>query len=1324
MNKLLQVASLFSVGVSLSVFGATGDTYVWTGAEDGRWMNAANWTLNGNPATVPPGIPMSEVTTSAAKVDTISAAGLARKGEKVEFGAITTANTTIDFDGLYSIGQITVKAGAPTYTFGTSSSQIMPIESDSTGKLVLESGLENMPVMTAVFSLGAAATTRDTTVFVENNTGKEFTLADIGDIRSTTADNWGFSYLYLRGTGNVRLAGSHVYDQGKAQTGIRIETQVPKLTVASTLEYVSALGFSSANKNVEILKGGKVVFSTLNSNRIYATVSGCSITGEGVLEFKGNPTAAGTNRARLEISKNCVLEIAAVFEMTAVYGNGAEADVNIYGNNNVYDQNGTVYFSGTNRARGAFAFIDGDRTCKVGPEGLAADGTVKFHANGTLATVWTNAATLARTFAVSNGCTACIGNAGTDTLTANLTVTPLGENASVWLGAKALTAPIDLNASLPAGGDVGLMIDGTATVRPSSATLAGVTAICLKGGTLDASAVPNWSPTVPVTFDTGAARIVVPDGETYVFSSLARTVGKSSGTLDIACGSGRVKISGAAAGAAPAGVTVNGLAAEIRGDGTVAPVAPATDVNIAAHGDVVPNVPTQTVGITTDGTGGNDTLAAAATAVKALIHETSADATVEIGGNANLAAEKVTLAGFSGNLNLGTDGDLGTFGAEGSEVQLENLDTASDLKVNAKLAKDVRVVVDGTTRAPVLAGGSAGTNSIVTKTGTLKVAGNHTFTFDLVAASTNRQCASANPADWPTVRFDGAKDVVIGERGMHAGYAFKTSGYASESTRGRIVVTNSLLRNEDVNRAAYSKNGTWSDEFHSIVIGNRCSGLMEIQAGAVISNRLVVGAPSGGNRGFGAVWQTGGEMAALGDYSGDYALHCSGVGLTSSEGFYALSGGRLVSLGYFAIGQTSACGILRQTGGSFAVDRHPANVSGTEYKSLHISGSNDGEGLYWISGGTCDVAGNVLMCGGYYTTASARATLTVDGTANFDAHANGICMINTGRQNQRLEYPHHSTVNINGGGTLRAAGFYDRSRDPYGIDPANRFVAVGFNGGTFKAGANGKAIFHNDSSWLHGSAAYSIDHVIVYPGGMTVDTDGKTGNFIDVPLEGASGGGVTAVDFSVSDLPAAYQNYHMPPYVTITGDGVGAEAAVDWDPATRTIKGVTILSAGIGYAHATANLHMGTPNNNAGRQLYAVEVPCTVAANAKTGSFTKKGEGDLTLEAVNTYGGDTVLAGGVLRVAVTGALPDGSALVPQGGILEVASGVTLPGEITVKLQNPDKKAKYDIIRFAGEVPATLPAFTVEGADSPKWRVVAVGKTLRVSYSKGFEVIFQ
>ena len=1318
MKKLLQVAGLFLVGAALNAFGAAGDTYVWTGAEDGRWMNAANWTLNGNPATVPPGVPMSEVTTSAAKVDTILSAGLARKGEKVEFGPIATANTTIDFDGLYSIGQITVKAGAPTYTFGTSSSQIVPIESGS--KLILESELENMPVMTAVFSFGAAATTRDTTVYIENNTDREFTLYDIGDVRSTTADTWGFSYLYLRGTGNVRFAGSHVYDQGKVQTGLRIDTQVPKVTVAAALEYVSALGVAAANANIEILKDCRVVFSTLNSNRIYATKTGGSITGEGLLQFKGGPTKEGTNRARFDISKNCELEIAVAFDMIADYGTGIP-DVNLYGNNNVYDQNGTAYFSGTNRALGAFAFIDGDRICKVGPEGLTADGTVRFYASGTLATVWTNAATLTRTFAVSNGCTACIGNAGTGTLMANLTVTTLGENASVWLGAKALTDSIDLNASLPADGDIGLLIDGAATVRPSSATLAGVAAICLKGGMLDASAIPNWSPTVPVTFDTGAATITVPDGETYVFSSLARTAGKSSGTLNIACGTGRVKIAGASAGAAPTGVTVNGLAAEIRDDGMVVPVVPATDVHIAARGDVVPNAPAQTVGIMTDGTGGNDTLATSATAVKALVHGAAADATVEIGENANLAAAKVTLAGFAGNLDIGANGDLGTFGAEGSEVQLENLDTATDLKVNARLAKDVRVVVDGSVRAPILAGGSVGTNSIVTKTGMLKVAGARTLVFDLVAASTNRQCASANPADWPTVRFDGAKDVVIGERGMHAGYAFMTSGYSSEFTRGRIVVTNSLLRNENINRAAYPKTDTWTDEFHSIVVGNRCSGLMEIQEGAVISNRLVVGAPMGGNRAFGAVWQTGGEMAALGDYSGNPAAYSSGIGITSGEGFYALSGGRLVSLGRFAIGHGSACGILRQTGGVFAVGRHPANVSGTEYKDLNISGGNSGEGLYWISGGKCDAEGSILMSGGYYSTSSSRAILTVDGTATFDAHENGICMVNTGNQNYKLSYPHHSTVNINGGGTLRAAGFNDRSRDPYNVDPTNRFVAVGFNGGTFKTGADSKAIFHDNSSWLHGSAAYSIDHVIVYSGGMTVDTDGKTGNFIDVPLEGASGGGVVAVDFVP---PAAYQDFHIPPFVSITGDGVGATAAVDWDPATRTIKGVTILSAGIGYTYATANFHMGPPDNSANRQLYAVEMPCTIAANANTGSFTKKGEGDLTLEAVNTYGGDTVLAGGVLRVAVTGALPDGSALVPQGGILEVSSGVTLPGEITVKLQNPDKSAKYDIIRFAGDVPATLPAFTIEGTDSSKWRVVTVGKTLRVSYNKGFKLIFR
>ena len=111
------------------------DTYVWTGAGgDNAWMTAANWSVGGVTATRAPGVPDSEVTSGRHRKDTISEDGLARLGENVEFGEIANDNTTIDLTGLYSIGNITIKEGAPVYTFGTSSEQTLPLENGKTDR--------------------------------------------------------------------------------------------------------------------------------------------------------------------------------------------------------------------------------------------------------------------------------------------------------------------------------------------------------------------------------------------------------------------------------------------------------------------------------------------------------------------------------------------------------------------------------------------------------------------------------------------------------------------------------------------------------------------------------------------------------------------------------------------------------------------------------------------------------------------------------------------------------------------------------------------------------------------------------------------------------------------------------------------------------------------------------------------------------------------------------------------------------------------------------------------------------------------------------------
>ncbi|MBO7685122.1 MAG: hypothetical protein J6V72_01980, partial [Kiritimatiellae bacterium] len=43
------------LGVLACCWSVAADEYVWTGAADGFWTNAANWTVSGAVATQPPG---------------------------------------------------------------------------------------------------------------------------------------------------------------------------------------------------------------------------------------------------------------------------------------------------------------------------------------------------------------------------------------------------------------------------------------------------------------------------------------------------------------------------------------------------------------------------------------------------------------------------------------------------------------------------------------------------------------------------------------------------------------------------------------------------------------------------------------------------------------------------------------------------------------------------------------------------------------------------------------------------------------------------------------------------------------------------------------------------------------------------------------------------------------------------------------------------------------------------------------------------------------------------------------------------------------------
>ena len=101
----------------------------------------------------------------------------------------------------------------------------------------------------------------------------------------------------------------------------------------------------------------------------------------------------------------------------------------------------------------------------------------------------------------------------------------------------------------------------------------------------------------------------------------------------------------------------------------------------------------------------------------------------------------------------------------------------------------------------------------------------------------------------------------------------------------------------------------------------------------------------------------------------------------------------------------------------------------------------------------------------------------------------------------------------------------------------------------------------------------------------------------------------------------------------------------------------------------------------------------------------------------------TILEGGTLRLGVTGALPDGTTVVYNGGALAVADGVAL-GNLTVSLPKISPDTRYTLATFEGAAPGTAPAVTVEGVSDPRWQVRIGGHKLLLSYTKGAVVIFR
>ncbi len=199
------------VGLALSVaatVSAAPTEYVWTGAQDAYWTNAANWTVGGAVATDAPGV---RFLTKGPDWQTFT-----NMNATASFGAVAGgAPTTINLDGLFFVSNLVVKAGAPKYTFGTAG-QYLGLAHEG-GRFTVEKGAA-APTVAGVYgflwypgmkeSKPDTYDTPDEARFVNESEG-ELVLSNFGNT-SPNAPSSGIGgtwcrFIGLGGTGDIRI---------------------------------------------------------------------------------------------------------------------------------------------------------------------------------------------------------------------------------------------------------------------------------------------------------------------------------------------------------------------------------------------------------------------------------------------------------------------------------------------------------------------------------------------------------------------------------------------------------------------------------------------------------------------------------------------------------------------------------------------------------------------------------------------------------------------------------------------------------------------------------------------------------------------------------------------------------------------------------------------------------------------------------------------------------------------------------------------------------------------------------------------------------------
>ena len=778
----------------------------WTGAESGSWTNAANWTA---------GVPGQYVASDG------TAAG--ETGCTAVFASVEQgASTTINLDGLVGIKNITITgASAPQYTFGTKSAQNLPMEGWG-GKLLVESSVVNLPVLTCSLGLGLNVET-GMDVYLENNSSETLSINNFGYFTKTVSGTPTIN-LHFSGSGTVRLAGS-AKETGSMYVNYkflldglgRLEINTSSLSSLTRLTYIDVPADRAETNVVRIASGCTILVNTPTAVGIHAA-GNLRFEGEGTLSLRGGyylgsgqsgTSDYSTHSTGIQVESGRTIEFASILAGKAASGSAmtnAKCGMVVSGQ-------GRVVLSGENTIPGRVDVIGSGVAVEVPSLGLKGEASslgtwdaIRISGNSRLVFTGVDGTTdriLELGQATSKG--AVLEHAGSGTLTFASSVTQLAANITLDLRNNTANDAVFSGNLRDNPHSMNVVKSGSGRwILTGANTYSGTTSI--NGGTLRLSSGGSLSSTVQFADGTALEAVAGTDGMSGTLSLAAPVSGTATlsvegggqvtvaslasgaGVLNVVLGEGAsVAFSGVSAGNAPSYLTLNGDAAAFDENGCLVARDNSLTDEIPARGGVIPNGADKSVGITSAGTSGPITLQNGASAEISLLKQAvSTDATVSLYGGLSLTLAHVLLAESAASLTIGSEpGEGYLMPSSGGMLELENNETDSVLTVNAALSVPAAATLV-----------KRGVGPVRTTAG-FDCAGNLVLVDGMFAVS-NGAAPSASISGLGTLRKEGdgswtlstAQNEFSGDFILAGGYNFMTANGVFGNDTGRLFVTN------------------------------------------------------------------------------------------------------------------------------------------------------------------------------------------------------------------------------------------------------------------------------------------------------------------------------------------------------------------------------------------------------------------------------------------------------------------------------------------------------------------------------------------------------